>query len=547
MASFDFLRFRELQLNATRLPICPAGQPAIVSQTPGGGMRLSARVSDLNLQGRLGSSPFRLVADAARITEKDFRLTDGQMRLGEQGSGLTFATNQLQGTFRGSGINGTFSDAEATIGEIPLLISEADGDWRFYDGDLTIDSDLLLSDRADPPRFYPLASNDFHLVMSGDDIDATGTLRHPASGTEVTDVTIAHNLDSNAGHALLDVPGITFGEGLQPEELTRLTEGVVALVEGTVRGQGRIDWTGAGEVTSTGTFSTAGMDLAAPFGPVKGLTTSVHFTDLLGLETAPGQVASVGSINPGILVENGVITYQLLPDQLVRIQRGEWPFMGGRLILHETVLNFARPTAKRLTFEVVGLDAAVFVGNLGFKDLQATGTFDGVLPMIFDDSGGRIVGGRLQSRPPGGTLAYTGEIGDVGMFAGLAFDALKNLRYRDMLIRLNGDLAGEFATQITIDQIALGETTTANILRSLTKNLRFKFNINIHGPFRAIIATIKSLSDPTQVIRPVLPIDLDAPGIVEEIRVIDEQQQRTQTPTGEEVDVSTQPPSETER
>ena len=62
---------------------------------------------------------------------------------------------------------------------------------------------------------------------------------------------------------------------------------------------------------------------------------------------------AVKSINPGILVENGVITYQLLPHQLVRIERGEWPFMGGRLILHETVLNFGKPTAKRLTFEVV--------------------------------------------------------------------------------------------------------------------------------------------------------------------------------------------------
>ena len=54
---------------------------------------------------------------------------------------------------------------------------------------------------------------------------------------------------------------------------------------------------------------------------------------------------TVKSINPGILVENGVIHYQLLPHQLVRIERGEWPFMGGRLILEETVLNFGQPDA----------------------------------------------------------------------------------------------------------------------------------------------------------------------------------------------------------
>ena len=151
------------------------------------------------------------------------------------------------------------------------------------------------------------------------------------------------------------------------------------------------------------------MDLAAPFGPVTGLTTTVRFTDLLGLETAPGQTATIASINPGILVENGVIRYQLLPDQLVKVERGEWPFMGGRLILRETVLNFGRPSAKRLTFEVVGFDAKTFVDSLGFEGIEITGTFDGVLPMIFDEEGGRIVGGRLDSRPPGGEFAYTGH------------------------------------------------------------------------------------------------------------------------------------------
>ena len=160
------------------------------------------------------------------------------------------------------------------------------------------------------------------------------------------------------------------------------------------------------------------------------MTGTIRFTDLLGLETAPGRSMTLEIVNPGILVENGVIRYQLLPDQLVKIERGEWPFMGGRLILQETILNFGRPSPKRLTFEVVGLDAKTFVDSMGFKELAATGTFDGVLPMIFDDEGGRIVGGRLDSREGGGTLAYNGVVNraNLGMMGGFAFDALRDLK-----------------------------------------------------------------------------------------------------------------------
>jgi len=263
---------------------------------------------------------------------------------------------------------------------------------------------------------------------------------------------------------------------------------------------------------------------------------TIHFTDLLGLVTAPGQTMAVASINPGILVEDGVIRYQLLPDRLVKIERGEWPFMGGRLILRETILNFARPTAKRLTFEVVGLDANVFVSSMGFKEIEAAGIFDGVLPMVFDENGGRIVGGRLDSRPGGGRLAYNGVVNkaNLGTMGNIAFEALRDLRFKSMIVRLDGDLAGEFATRLTIDGVALGQTGTQKFIRSLLRRIPLKLNVSIIGPFRALIATAKAFRDPRQVIEDVLPRPLaEVPGIVTEVRRKDEEQTQSQTPVEE--------------
>ena len=537
-------RFRRLQagalrLGATRLPLCPTG-PAILYQRADGTLGVGAEARNLRLAGSLGQSPFLLNAGTARMTGSDrFALTRMAMQLGKATSPVTVEAATLTGRFSGGGVAGNFDEATATIGRVPLRLSEASGTWTYRNAFLDINGGLTLSHLAEQPNFYPLRSNDVHFRLGGDRVTATGTLVHPDSGTRVSNVTIDHRVSTGDGEALLDVPGIQFGNSLQPEELTRLTQGVIALVNGRLSGQGRIAWSGAGTVTSTGEFTVDDMDLAAPFGPVTGMNGTIRLTDLLGLETAPGQVMTVESINPGILVENGVIRYQLLPDRLVKIERGEWPFMGGRLILQETILNFARPTAKRLTFEVVGLDARTFVESLDFKELEASGTFDGVLPMIFDEQGGRIVGGRLDSRPGGGFLRYNGVVNkaNLGTMGNIAFEALRDLRFKAMIVRLDGDLAGEFATRLAIDGVSLGQTGTQRFIRSLLARIPLRMNVTITGPFRSLIATAKAYRDPRQVIEEVLPRPLDeVPGIVTEVRRKEEDQQQSQTPVEENVE-----------
>jgi len=548
-ARFQSLTAGSLKLGAARVPLCATGR-ALVFKSGQGPVQIGAATRNLRLGGQLGRSPFSLTANQARLTGSDrFAATGLGLQLGRPNAPVKLTATSLDGRLVRGGATGKFGGATALIGRVPVRLSDAAGSFDFRGGALAVNGSSTVSDLAELPRFYPLANNDLQFRLANDLIRATGALRHPASATKVADITITHRLSTGTGEALLDFPGIRFGSTIQPDQLTRLAEGVIALVNGTVAGQGRINWRGDGTVTSTGEFSTDGTDLAASFGPVTGLKGTIRFTNLLGLETAPGQTLSVGSINPGILVESGEIKYQILPGQLIKVERGDWPFMGGRLVLQETIINLARNSPKRLTFEVVGLDANEFVGRLEFKDLRATGKFDGVLPMIFDDSGGRIVGGRLESREGGGTLAYEGAINkaNLGFFGGLAFDALRSLRFRNMIVRLDGDLAGEFATRLTIDQVAIGQATTVQrFLRSAVRRVSFKFNVTIIGPFRSLIATAKSMQDPRGVIRDVLPVPIDqVPGVVTEVRRREETQDMQQTPNSP-ITVKVQPPSNSE-
>jgi hypothetical protein len=540
VVSWEYLQMSTLQLGSTRLPVCPMG-PAIITKRPGSPVLASARLNAPVLNGRLGSSPLHVQAAGGQITGQRFGFDRFGMRLGSATSPIIFDAASLTGSLAGN-LHGDFSGGSGTIGKVPLQIGEASGSWLYRNG-LTVNSALTVSDRAPDPRFYPLRSNNTHLTIAGDYVRATGALRLPATGNLITNVSIEHKLSTGAGHATLDVPGLAFGPSFQPDQLTRLTEGVVALVNGTVRGQGQIDWAAGGKVSSTGDFSTANMDLAAPFGPVTGFSTTMHFTDLLALETAPHQVATAASINPGIMVTGGVIHYQILPNNLVRIERGEWPFMGGKLILHETVLNFGSPSAKRLTFELQGFDAKQFVDSLGFSGIELTGTFDGVLPMIFDENGGRIVGGRLDSRAPGGELHYTGTKPG-GLAAGIAFDLFTDIKYKSMIVRLNGELAGEFATNLTIEGPSLGPTHgfVAGLVHKVFAQIPLRLNVNINGPFRALIQMAKAFKDPTQVIAPVMPFPIDSPALKVEVLSTSKNEEQTTQPSSQTQPTKQSPP-----
>jgi hypothetical protein len=383
---------------------------------------------------------------------------------------------------------------------------------------------MTVADAAELPRFYPLVTNDFRLTMVKNQIAATGWLVDPETGTRVTLATINHSLSKGRGNAVLDVPGIRFDENYQPEQLTRLTLGVVALVNGVVSGRGDIAW-GPEGARSTGTFSTSDMNLAAAFGPVEGLTTTINFSNLLGLETAPGQIANIKAVRTGIDVFDGLIRYQLLPGQKVKVEGGRWPFAGGELFLEETILDFSQPSTRRLVFRVVGLDAARFIQQMEFSNITATGIFDGIIPMEFDTAGGRIVGGKLVARAEGGTLSYIGELTDkqLGVYGKLAFDALKSLRYSKFSIGLDGSLAGEFVAAIELDGIArdpaLGKIQTGGGISGIVARralgqlakIPFEFNITIKGPFRTLLSTARSLEDPSNLIQSALPAELRKP------------------------------------
>lgn len=495
---FASLRLASLTLDNQALRLCPPPGRAIV-QSGAAGTRIAAGIPALALKGRVGDTPLALNGEAVGIAWPGQIVANNVSAvLGRADSQTVMQVARLDAAITSQGaLNGRFTGGHGTIGAVPLNLTDIDANLVYRDSVLTLDNALLtVSDRAELARFNPLKGRDGTLRFADNVITAQIGLREPRTDRMVSQVDIVHQLASSTGEARLAVAGIQFDDTLQPDDLTLLSRGVIANVKGGVRGDGVIRWNDAG-VTSQGAFTTDSLDLAAAFGPVTGLKGTIRFSDLLGLETEANQLVQIASINPGVPVENGLLRYRLLPDLQMQIYEGRWPFMGGTLILEPTVLDMGEEKARNLAFTVDAMDAAKFLQQLEFENISATGVFDGQLPMVFDQNGGRVVGGRLVARKGGGSVAYIGELTyeDMGAITNFAFDALRSIRYSSLEILMDGAIDGELVTQIRFDGLQQGDGARRNFLTRQVAKLPIQFNVTVKAPFYQLITSARSLYD----------------------------------------------------
>lgn len=505
--AFDALSFSNLTIDKRKLTLCPARGGAIVEGRPDN-LLLAAGMTALDLSGHLGETPIRIASGPLGFAMGGgkpgvLKASAINVALGPADTASHFTVSHLDGQI-GKDIAGTFDEADIRLAAVPLDMRQAAGRWRYAGGVASIEgAQFTLVDRQQVARFQPMIARDATLQLADNRITAQALLREPTSDRAVVRADIVHDLSRADGHANLAVEGIVFDDKLQPDALSRLVLGVVSDLKGVVRGTGRIDWNPK-SVTSRGRFSTDGVDFAAAFGPVRGLSGDVVFTDLLGMVTAPNQSVRIASMNPGVEVTDGSLSYELRPGYNLIVHGAKWPFMSGTLTLDPAKMQIGAAETRYYTLRVSGLDAADFVQHLELTNINASGIFDGELPLIFDENGGRIEKGFLRSRDPGGNVSYVGALTykDLSAMGNYAFDALKSVNYRKMEIGLGGSLSGDIVTKISFDGLSQGQGASKNFITKQIAKLPIRFIVNIKAPFFSLFGSMRSLYDPTYVTDP---------------------------------------------
>ncbi|MDG2002704.1 MAG: YdbH domain-containing protein [Novosphingobium sp.] len=185
------------------------------------------------------------------------------------------------------------------------------------------------------------------------------------------------------------------------------------------------------------------------------------------------------------------------PDYVLNVKGAHWPFLGGTLTLDPVKMTIGSEEVLRYTLRIKELDAGRFLKHIEMENLSATGQFEGTIPLVFDEDGGRMDGGSLVSLPPGGNVSYVGELTyeDLSPMGNFAFDALRSLDYKRMQIDMDGSLEGEIVTRVTFDGLGQGDLASRNFITKQVAKLPIRFKVNVRAPFLRLVTSVRSLYD----------------------------------------------------
>jgi hypothetical protein len=174
------------------------------------------------------------------------------------------------------------------------------------------------------------------------------------------------------------------------------------------------------------------------------------------LSTPPHQQILIGSADLGLPLTDGILLFQLEPENRLRIERARLTLAGGEVSARPAVVDWTSGTQEVLLLvDDVALQALLDLVDV--EGLSAEGLLDGSIPVLVVDGSVIVRDGKLVAQGPG-VLRYAPEA-DPGVEAAasasesmdLVLDLLRNFQYSALELGLERDAKGEMKVSIGLD------------------------------------------------------------------------------------------------
>lgn len=300
----------------------------------------------------------------------------------------------------------------------------------------------------------------------------TGTAQTGLPRAPDTPIDVVFRFKDGQGDADIKIEGLRFRPGgLQPQDLVPTLRGKIASVDGSVNADLAVIFGADITPSGTGTFDIVNMALGTAPGPITGLSGTVALTSLFPVTTAPDQTLSIATFNPGFPLENGDLTYALVPEG-VEIAQAVFPLGDGQVSFDPFTWIYGA-TENRVTLRVSEVEVGDFLKGVGDGKLSISGSLEGTIPVVVRGIDVLVENGRLAVKN-GGVIRYQGDdVSDAitNEYAAQAIEALKAFNYDALFLEIDGPLDGE---------IKLGvEFTGSN--PDVFYNSPFQFSVTVEG------------------------------------------------------------------
>jgi hypothetical protein len=258
----------------------------------------------------------------------------------------------------------------------------------------------------------------------------------------------------DTGSADIDLQPVAFvSGGLQPWRLFPPVSRGIVQAEGSVAASGRVGWGKA--TTAKVDLALKDLTLTTPQVTLGHLNGVVTIDGVDPLSTPPGQEIAIGEVNLGVPLTDGVLAFQLLPDNKLKIDRARLTLAGGEVAAQPATVDWSTGTQQvmKLTVKDVRLQSLLDLAEV--DGLSASGKMQGEIPVLIQDGNVLIHGAALTSQEPG-VLKYDPKdkpqtFANAGESVELAMSALRNFHYKSLRLEMERDAAGDMQLNIKID------------------------------------------------------------------------------------------------
>jgi len=380
---------------------------------------------------------------------------------------------QIKLQLRTKGAEFSLAAQNLSIGKVGFEIAFDDrfslkGQWRLTAG--------RLRDLSEATRFAPLDivgdggvtadSTSFDLLVSD---AATFSLLASVEGT--------HSIVNGRGSAqVIAGPLIYSPAGLQPQVLLPMLKGLLTNVAGSMSGRADISWR-PGVVRGTADARLDDLGFSTEAARIEGVRGDLAFNELFPPRTSEGQLLDVGSVEAGMVLTDGAVTFSLDGSGGVIVESAAWPFAGGTITLSSGVIE---PGASEQAFELAvdEVDLSAFISLLALDGASGTGVISGRIPITIRDGDPIIAGGVLTASEPG-QLSYKGGGTDAvgGGQGALVFQALEDFQYTGLTLSLEGNAQDRLTLKLNLEGANPG----------LYDGYPFAININTEASFAELL------------------------------------------------------------